>query len=617
MIDPLPFADGRGGVEKFKMKEIDKPNIIVNHTGFFTQGSKRAVFPATAQEEFELQDMMQNDAEAPLGAFENWKTVFRGRLEACAPAFGEYRTGDFSDWTTPGIYRLVLPEGGGRSLIFAIHDGILSDVPRLFLDYLHANRCGVFENDWRGPCHLDDGRLRASGKLIDATGGWHDAGDTRKWMAHCTLPAWAMAVYKERHGRGWDHWQEDPWRDDLLAEIAWGVSFIPKMQDPSSGMIYSDVGGGGDSRKREGMNWWVENLSGCYADNADNRFTDNIPGSGDERNIREEYNAVVQYSNISILHQTARLLEQGDPALAEDARRVAAACWRFMEGRLEDTYHGWTSVRAWRLLAALACDAGPVIVEEALGRLLELRAPSIGFWFMDSRKRDFYRGALQSAQPLIALAAFAEKFPSHPRRREVRDAVVECLERYVEPLRRTNPFGIVPYGLYMRPATEGDRYREWSDGHCYRFFMPDCSKQKLNSGLAGHWTSWAHALAWCGEVFDLPEFRTGALDQLHWLLGNNPVQASFLSGIGYNHPMPHSRAFGYLNGGLMNGPRGNAKDEMFVDLGAHGDWSTCEYWNAPLANALFALSYLLPKHREPRGKIGTRTQAHGDPGSVD
>jgi hypothetical protein len=581
-----------------------KPNIIVNHVGFLTDGVKRGVFPADAGDEFELQDMLQNDAEA-LGSFENWKVVFRGRLEAAPAALGDYRIGDFTAWRKPGVYRLTLPGGRGWSFMFAIHDGILADIPPLFLQYIRGNRCGDFENAWRGPCHLDDAVLNPGGRPIDVTGGWHDAGDTRKWMTHCTLPALAFArwVASRRQAAALD----DAQAREYLAEIAWGLRFIPKMQDPATGMIYEDVGGGGDSRRQEGMTWWCENVSGCCADNVQNRFTDNIPGSGDERPVRTTYNPLVQYSNTLILMESAALLAEAEPALATAARQTAAACWRFMEGRRNDEYHGWTSMRAWRLLAALAMRghaAGGAAVDAALSALLELWSPQTAFWFLDAARADSYRGVLQSAQPLIALAALVEAVPDHPRRREIEGIVRRCIAEYVSPLCATNAFGYMPYGLYFHPPTTADRYRRCAAGRTYRLFMPAHSSHRVNMGLSAHATSWAHGLAYCARVFDLPEACDLAFNQLFWLLGNNPAQVSFVTGVGYNNPMPHSRAFGLIPGGFMNGPRGNAEDEIFIDTAGHGDWSTCEYWNPIGANAVMALVHLLPARPATDRKLG-------------
>ena len=581
----------------------DTPDIITCQAGFGTADRKIGLFPDAGVDYFELQDMGQNATEA-LGAYENWKPVFRGPLSRAPGALGSRLVGDFSAWTKPGIYRLVLPGDAGRSWLFPIHDGVFSGLPRMFLDYLHANRCGDFSNDQRGPCHLDDGILSKSGRQINASGGWHDAGDTRKWMVHSTLPALALAMFKGQHNKSWNHFQDPLWQDDQLAEIAWGVRFILKMQDPRTGMIYEDVGGGGDSRKQPGMSWWYANHSGCCADNAQNRFTDNIPGSGDERFVREAYNPIVQYTNITILLRCAPLLEAGDPGLAALARKAAEFCRSFMAAQTADAFHGWTSVRSWRLLAALAAHAGEREIMECLDGLVELHDAPTGFWFNDTRRDDYFRGILHSAQPLIALTAWAEAFPAHARRNEIEAILRHCLAAYVEPLRATNPFGIIPFGLYPKPATEGDRYREWNHGLFYRFFMPALSPQRVNHGLGGHWTSWAHALAYAGQVFGIADAREAALDQIRWLLGNNPLHVSFVNGIGYNQPMPHSRFLGQLPGAPMIGPRGDANDEFYTDTMGRADWSTCEYWVATGGNMVMALSHLIPKHIPEANKLG-------------
>jgi hypothetical protein len=134
--------------------------------------------------------------------------------------------------------------------------------------------------------------------------------------------------------------------------------------------------------------------------------------------------------------------------------------------------------------------------------------------------------------------------------------------------------------------------------------MPENSNQKINHGLGGHWTSWAHALALMGNILKNKDMMDVAWAQLYWLLGNNPLNSSLVSGIGYNNPMPHSRFFGTFQGGFCVGPRGNLEDQAVIDLNARAEWNSTEYWLTPLSNTLMALAILLPENLRKENKIG-------------
>jgi hypothetical protein len=267
---------------------VNGPQIHINQAGYLCAARKRAVVPASAVDgtEFHVQDVRRIDAQS-LGAFENWKPVLRGKLAAHNGPLGKFFVADFSGVRAPGVYRVVLPGVGakddiaGWSFPFAVADGVYSRVPSLFLDYVHGQRCGDFENELRGPCHLDDGVRSDTGAAVDVVGGWHDAGDLRKWMCTTPLPILGFFAARQQLGFTRNNWCERPHEDDILAEASWGIRWVLKMQDPATGMFYEDVAGGGDSRREPGMVWWYENHAGCYADNAGNYFTDNRRGSGD------------------------------------------------------------------------------------------------------------------------------------------------------------------------------------------------------------------------------------------------------------------------------------------------------------------------------------------------
>ncbi len=277
--------------------------VLVNHIGFPCRSSKTVIVPDGGEAEFEVQNMAINRPSTMGGPEDS--------------ALGHFSVGDFSQVETPGIYRVVLTATREHSYQFAITDGAFAPVSEMFLRFIHAWRSGPFENAWRGPTHLDDGVRSDDGQAFDAVGGWYDAGDVRKWIVHSNLPALALMEAHERLPWYYAEWEscKDGWTPWLL-EARWGIEFVLKMQDQKTGMFYEDVGGGRGGRKQPGMLWFYENHSGCYADNADNRFTDNRLGSGDERPVRVQFNPIVQFTSVCILARAARSFAGPDPALS-------------------------------------------------------------------------------------------------------------------------------------------------------------------------------------------------------------------------------------------------------------------------------------------------------------
>jgi glycosyl hydrolase family 9 len=594
--------------------------VLVNHLGFTCAGTKQVIVQGGDAAEFQLENMSLITASA-MGEGEGYQPVLKGKLRRTESPLGLFFVGDFSEWTSPGIYRVSLPATGEHSYQFAITDGAFAWLPATFLNFVRNWRSGPFENAWRGPSHLDDARRTDDGLQADVVGGWYDAGDLRKWMVHSNLPAlgmmdaheripWQPADW-ERLDKGWSPW---------LLEARWGLDFLLKMQDPASGMFYEDVGGGRNSRKRPGMSWWYENHSGCYADNADNRFTDNQPGSGDERPVRVQYNPVAQFTSVAILARAASAYGAVDADRARRCGEAAERGWRLglsPDPRYLETtgldYGSWTSVRSWRALAALALHRGGRLpwddVAAALRDLIENFDPELGFWRNVTGGSEPYRGILHSAQPLIALAEISRAAADPKTKTQIESVLRRSIEAYVVPLSALTPFKIMPFGLYRQPVSEADLYRPWKDGYTYRFLMPEHHPQRINHGLAGHWTSWSHALALVGRLLDEPRCTELAWRQLQWLLGCNPFNASMVSGVGYNNPMPHSRFLGTFPGGFCTSFNGSADDQPQLDQEGDAQWNTTEYWMTPLSNALMALAQLCPEGADPSRRLGTVPKA--------
>jgi hypothetical protein len=98
-------------------------SIPVSHLGFLCDARKRAVLPAGTGDRFVLQDMGVHTKET-LGELEDWEVVLERPVEPASGAFGDALVCDFSSWTRPGLYRLVVPGTALRSPSFPIHDGV-------------------------------------------------------------------------------------------------------------------------------------------------------------------------------------------------------------------------------------------------------------------------------------------------------------------------------------------------------------------------------------------------------------------------------------------------------------------------------------------------------------
>ena len=570
---------------------------IINHIGFHTTAVKRVLLHGSGYSHFDVQDMQEVEQEQ-FSKRENWKTVFTGQLESAQSGLGDFLVGDFSDLTRPGTYRITVNDAEHWSYQFTISDRAFDNLSFLFLDFIHNWRSGDHGLHWRDPSNLDDAVRSDNGEQIDVTGGWYDAGDLRKWMVHTNLPlSGFLDIYTKKRLKRNAFSEEKISGNDFITESAWALEFMLKMQDPDTGMFFEDVAGGGSARETDDLSWWYENHAGCVADNSENHFTDNMSSSGDERTVRVRYNPIANYTTIYLLLKAARIIGTLLPELSEQCRHAALKGWHFMTGKQKsnDAFHTWTSVIAWKLMAALEIYSAGELSEDDLKMytddLLDLQSPVHGFWFMNKERNDPYRGILHSAQPLIALAMVHDLFPGKKIAEKIKASLSLCSEQYVIPATGTSPFRIMPYGFYFAPASD-EIYRFFSKDLCFRFFMPDNSAQKLNHGLNGHWMSWSHAMALASRILNSDKLADLAWAQIYWALGNNPAMASLVTGAGYNNPMPHSRFLGPYPGGFMSGFIGDVNDKAVLDMEGCAQWNTTEYWNTPLANCMMALAEL-------------------------
>ena len=180
-------------------KRVDA-RVHLNQVGFRPSEPKRAVIPATGAilgNGFVIVD----DAVVPVTRYTGPLTEYQGQNQS--GHYNKHFFADFNSFTRPGRYRLRLSDGH-LSVPFTIGDDIYEQLVPLVLRYFDVQRCGPQHSAHRGPCHEDDGIISGGPRheaRLDASGGWHDAGDYLKFVETTSYVAAVMLF-------AYDHYRE-------------------------------------------------------------------------------------------------------------------------------------------------------------------------------------------------------------------------------------------------------------------------------------------------------------------------------------------------------------------------------------------------------------------------
>lgn len=160
---------------KKMMYTVFMNNIFINQVGFLPHSQKTAVIKATdkSSASFFLVDTNNNKV------FEGVGVLF----ENDALSGGDYYVFDFSQFTQTGIFSVT--SGNETSSSFMIADNIYNDLFFSILNYFAISRCGeqIYDKDWgHKACHTGKTRIYGTNQYIEASGGWHDAGDYGRYV---------------------------------------------------------------------------------------------------------------------------------------------------------------------------------------------------------------------------------------------------------------------------------------------------------------------------------------------------------------------------------------------------------------------------------------------------
>ncbi len=532
-----------------KMVAGSERSIAVCHVGFRPEAQKRVIVRNQSLRNFLIYDI----GSGPVFRVERPLTPVSSDL-------GPAVVGDFSDITRQGLYQIRA--GDELSPPFFIRPDAWRRWLPVVVSYHRAQRCGVGVPNVHDICHLDDARRRDNAVHVDTVGGWHDAGDLRKWMNATMMNAFGLLAIARHLGAGWDF--AGSGLKPLEEELRWGNLYFLKMQD-TDGRVWADVAGG------------------VNGDNSDNHWTDNIIGTVDDRYLNPAKHGLVQAMFTAMQSMYA---QQFKADLDYSSRCLSAArrCWNANSREGNTLELGWWTLAAVETYRATGDDRMRHAAEQLATELAGLQQTQYasdhgvtGFWPMSANNAEPYKDAVHGALPAFAILETARVFPDHPEAKHWRETARLYIQHFVIPMCDRSAYGVMPFGVYHSSPTP-ERYRPIQGELTYRFFMP-VRKEFWWQGLNAHLASHALLLGTASAEFNQRPWRDLAYRQLEWTFGVNPFGATLASGIGVRNPYPHSRYVGVIPGGIMNGICGNVDDEPILDTSFAGTWRTNEYWS--------------------------------------
>jgi hypothetical protein len=557
----------------------DKVKVITNHLGYRNGHGKkhllvtdvpdaRSIFGDSIFTVFEQNNFSKYGLNDP----RQIPHIHRASLNRIHTDFGTWLQGDFSHITENGIYQAFC--GNEPSPSFAIRDDVWCRIIPECIRYFQVQSCGRNMPGWHDACHLDDGYIHETNKYINASGGWHDAGDFRKWATSTALNAISLLVGH----RLWNGREEKLGIAPgvFLDEAMQGIHYFLGIQDEETGALYQNIGGGQE----------------VPHDNLDCRFTDNIKQSGDERRIWPGWaGPAAKFTTLFALYANA--LKEKDSDLSQRCYGAALNSLRFDISTDEQTanalqWRAWGYLELWRFTGN---DLYSTPAINAINKLIDLQVVNYiggqqitrGFFCSGTGTDDYHRKHTGTGYQIWVIAEFIDAFTHHPDVNRWRDAISMWVDDYALVFANRNPFGLLPYSIYPAPSIDHPHhhYRQIGDNLYFRYFT---AGHKF--GTNARCSLDATALSAASRVLSRPELMDNAYQLIEWTIGNNPYQISTMNGVGVNQPCALSFQMGNIPGGVTMGIFG---DEFDMPWYPHSWACTDEYYGYQTSHFTWAL----------------------------
>lgn len=581
--------------------------VLVDHVGYETTAPKIALI-AGAEGDRLTQFALVDDATG--------KTVLTGDLKAAGRVerWGErtYWKADFSNWHTPGHYRLQakMSDGVASSCDFEVGDNLLERTTLSNVLFYFKGQRASGDID-RADSHLPLPDSETG--TVDVHGGWYDAtGDYGIHLSHqnptsyfnpqqVPLVAWTLlASYNMLESRHDDNFSE--YQRRLLDEGLFGADFLVRMKRPGGSFFESIDGPGKAKLARDrviGNPNWRTQIKTKATDS-----TERISTASGPHAYEAGFRAGAGMS-IAALALASAMPQDGDfpravyLKTAEDAFAFLAAHNRELlndhtENILDDYCALMAATELYRASHKdIYRDAADKRAAQLMARMTSHDAYR-DYWRADDGTRPFFHPS-DAGLPVVSLLRYAEVV-APGKRQQVLAVVKRSLQFELATTREVNnPFGYARQLVRMGNGQVRTAF----------FFPHDTEAAPWWQGENARLASLASAARMAAALYaDDPSFQDGlesyADDQLHWILGRNPYDSSMLMGSGHgNAAYMFFRSYKYTSapGAIINGITAADDDEDgiafnggFVVTGKDEDWRWTEEWLPHAAWYLYAVS---------------------------
>jgi len=542
--------------------------VTVDQAGY-QPGDVKIAFINQAADSFYIVD--QRDQRTVLGG-----VVQLRRLKDASTGMDLY-TADFSTLTQPGRYAVRVP-GVGSSYPFRVMEGVYRDLYAKALRSYYYQRCGMelkplFALQYTHPaCHLQDGWYHTSTGLdgqVKGTGGWHDAGDYGKYVVNGGISAGTLLMaYEYFPGRFSADTLKIPESGngvpDLLDEVRYELAWFLTMQAADGGVHHKLT--------RTDFEAII------------------MPHKDTNKRYLMPVSSAATANFAAVMAQAGRIYVPFDAAFADTCTARAERAWSWLEAHPDIFPAGgfrnpdgvvtgqygdnndrderlWAAAELWRTTRSQACHTW---------YLTHYAGINLFSWEM-------------SWGSLAPLAHLAYLFDSGSQADQaVRTTLRTALHKYAG-------------ALLQQQEQSGFRY----------LLKPG----EFNWGSNSRALNRAILLVMAAESDGAESWRGAALDQLHYMLGANPHNTSYITGVGVvSVKNPHHRPSWSDNiaapvpGFIAGGANQNINDDETLksaftsstppalcwidDADSYAANEICINWNAPL---VFLAGYFNPE----------------------